>query len=546
MFEGGGYGVGVTVDVLAVAPWPDALPDGVTARPTRLGEMMPVAARTDAEIAGELQRIQQVEARLAAYTAELVAELASRRPGTLDREEGEPGAASPDWLPGPGNEPVPQVSEFFADELALVLNCSRTAATTLAQVAGLLVGRLPATWAALADGTLDWPRARAIAAELGPVAHDVEPHVLCAVEAAVLPTAHELSVTRIRAAVRRELLQHDADAAERRRKQAERCADVTVRPARDGMAELGAFAPQPLAAAIRDTVDAYARMAKADGDPRPIGQLRVAALADLVLRPWDTSRPPVTAHLDVVATLGALVSASAGHDACAVGHHVHRPSDHGACGVGCRNVVPAEVNGHPITAGQLRELLEQLDALCPGGLQAPSGGTLGLSLLDPATGALRAAARRSELERLARRGCPDHPGGECACPVLDRPAVTDRYRPSAAQRRFTTTRDRACRHPGCRVRAGWADLDHVVPHAHGGATACENLCCLCRRHHRLKTWAPGWRFEMTADGVLTVTTPSGVTRVTRPPGHLPGVAGPARSVEPARSGELAGCDPAPF
>ncbi|HEV7869688.1 MAG TPA: hypothetical protein VGO95_00350 [Modestobacter sp.] len=34
------------------------------------------------------------------------------------------------------------------------------------------------------------------------------------------------------------------------------------------------------------------------------------------------------------------------------------------------------------------------------------------------------------------------------------------------------------------------------------------------RHHRLKTHARGWRFTMTADGVL-LTTPSGVTG---PPG----------------------------
>jgi hypothetical protein len=53
-------------------------------------------------------------------------------------------------------------------------------------------------------------------------------------------------------------------------------------------------------------------------------------------------------------------------------------------------------------------------------------------------------------------------------------------------------------------------------------TDCTNLCCLCRRHHRLKTHAPGWRFVMSPDGVLSVTTPSGVTRSTRPPGlHLP-------------------------
>ena len=97
----------------------------------------------------------------------------------------------------------------------------------------------------------------------------------------------------------------------------------------------------------------------------------------------------------------------------------------------------------------------------------------------------------------------------------------DRYEPTPAQRRFARARDRTCRHPGCGNRAGWADLDHVVAHAEGGETDCANLCCLCRRHHRLKTHARGWRYVMTPDGVLTVTTPSGVTRVSRPPGMRP-------------------------
>jgi hypothetical protein len=80
------------------------------------------------------------------------------------------------------------------------------------------------------------------------------------------------------------------------------------------------------------------------------------------------------------------------------------------------------------------------------------------------------------------------------------------------------TRDRMCRHPGCDNHSGWADLDHVVPHAVGGPTDCANLCCLCRRDHRLKTLAPGWQLVLRRDGTLTVTTPTGVTRATRPPG----------------------------
>ena len=53
----------------------------------------------------------------------------------------------------------------------------------------MLVERLPATWAALADGELDWSRARGLAAELSDAARELEPEVLARIEAAVLPGA---------------------------------------------------------------------------------------------------------------------------------------------------------------------------------------------------------------------------------------------------------------------------------------------------------------------------------------------------------------------
>jgi hypothetical protein len=164
------------------------------------------------------------------------------------------------------------------------------------------------------------------------------------------------------------------------------------------------------------------------------------------------------------------------------------------------------VDGEPVTTDLARGLLERLDALCPGGLQAPVDGTLMLSVTD-ADGRLLASVTRRELEAAVRHG-------RGLCP----PPAVGRYGPSPALRRFTTTRDRSCRHYGCSNRAGWADLDHVLAHADGGETDCTNLCCLCRRHHRLKTHAPGWHYVMTPDGLLTVTTPSGVTRTSRPPG----------------------------
>jgi hypothetical protein len=422
--------------------------------------VLPMARRTPEEKARELRRIDSAQNMLAAYRVEIVVGLARDRSAADDPPPGSVGAASPDWAHDQGEDRLPGVSEFFPDELALILNCSRAEASSLTEVSLTLAQQLPSTLAALAAGALDWPRARALARELGWPARDTEPAIVAQVEAAVLPQAAELSVTRLRALTRRELMRLDAAAAERRRKDALRTADVTLHAAADGMTELRAFLPAPEAAAVLGTVDAEARMAKKAGDPRPIGVLRAMVLSDRVLRPEDDSRPPVTASLTVVAPLPTLTKPPCGHP-------VDEP------------VEPGEVNGQPITAAQLRELLTELDALCPGGLQAPTAGTLDIAFVDGDTGALRATVTRPALERLARRACPDHPASECGCPVLDRPPAVDRYRHSPAQERFLRTRDRTCRHPGCPSRAAWADLDHVIAHAEGGLTDCANFSVAC-------------------------------------------------------------------
>jgi hypothetical protein len=304
---------------------------------------------------------------------------------------------------------------------------------------------------------------------------------------------------------------------------AEREADVTVRPLGDGMSELRSVMPTPAAAAVRAVADARARDLKAAGDPRPLGMLRAVVLHDLVTRPWE-EWPAVSAQVAVVAPLDALESAAGG-----------------APGTG---LDPVMVEGQPVTAALARELLERLDALCPGGLQAPTGGTLDLCITD-VHGRLLATATRRELERIVRRGCTEHPDGECGCPVLGMPAPANRYEHTPAQRRFLRARDRTCRHPGCHNGVGWADLDHVLPYACGGETDCTNLCCLCRRHHRLKTHAEGWRYVMTSDGVLSVTTPSGVVRTSRPPGLRSGVLDLLRTYS-ERQPIPDDVDPAPF
>ncbi|MBA3294298.1 MAG: hypothetical protein H0T40_11355, partial [Geodermatophilaceae bacterium] len=100
------------------------------------------------------------------------------------------------------------------------------------------------------------------------------------------------------------------------------------------------------------------------------------------------------------------------------------------------------------------------------------------------------------------------------------PPATPGYRPTAEQDRHVRTRDRTCRHFGCTRKAVHADLEHHQPHPDGPTAVC-NLCCYCRTHHRLKHQAPGWTRHFDPDGTLTIHTPTGNTRTTRPPAPEP-------------------------
>jgi hypothetical protein len=87
-------------------------------------------------------------------------------------------------------------------------------------------------------------------------------------------------------------------------------------------------------------------------------------------------------------------------------------------------------------------------------------------------------------------------------PVLDptRADAVDAHDPPPWMRELVILRDGHCVFPGCGIDARSCDLDHVAPYlpldAGGppGQTSPANLACLCRRHHRAKTFA-GWRYR---------------------------------------------------
>ena len=474
--------------------------DWVSAQPEAHLDL-PVDWLDDGQVAAELARIERDRARQTAREAQLILRLAELRPDTDDPAPGTPGARRRSWRKT--DPEFAGVSEFFPDEVAHAINLGRGTAAFRARRAFTWRNNLPATFAALRRGELDVRRADVLADALQSAA----PGLAQTVEAALLPEAGEMSLARLRDRALELLAELDATAVEERRAEAQRAADVRTYPTADGMAALTAEMSAEDAAACYAVIDQLAAMAKADGDERPIGQIRSAIHSMLILRPADHGLGGVSVQLTVNAALDGLEGVS----------------DRGG-----------DVAGFAITAAHLRELLRRVEAL---GLTEPAGGSLTFALTDE-RGQLLATVTAAELTRLARGGCRQHPGAGCACAVLGMPDPVDEYEPRAAQRRFVTTRDRRCRMPNCGQRVGWADLDHVIPHAGGGQTSCTNLCCACRSHHRLKTFARGWDFRMDPDGTLHVTSPSGITRTTRPPGLRPR--------EPAPSSPDPADDPPPF
>ena len=111
-------------------------------------------------------------------------------------------------------------------------------------------------------------------------------------------------------------------------------------------------------------------------------------------------------------------------------------------------------------------------------------------------------------------------------PVLDvhRSESVDQHDPPPWMRETVILRDGHCVFPGCGIDARSCDLDHVTPYVPPddggppGQTSALRLACLCRRHHRLKTFT-AWRYQRLPDGDYQWTDPHGRTYLVTPAAH---------------------------
>jgi hypothetical protein len=94
---------------------------------------------------------------------------------------------------------------------------------------------------------------------------------------------------------------------------------------------------------------------------------------------------------------------------------------------------------------------------------------------------------------------------------LNRDDAVDEHDPPDWMRTQVKERDRQCVFPHCAVDAERCDLDHIDPYIEDGPpgqTNPDNLACLCRRHHLLKTFG-GWTYVRARDGTYIWRSPMG-------------------------------------
>jgi hypothetical protein len=96
---------------------------------------------------------------------------------------------------------------------------------------------------------------------------------------------------------------------------------------------------------------------------------------------------------------------------------------------------------------------------------------------------------------------------------LNQPDQVNGYQVPARIAEKVRLRDRTCVFPYCHRPARSCDLDHIVPYDPAGPpaqTSTDNLACLCRLHHRMKTRSD-WTYYVLLPGVFVWHSPHGHT-----------------------------------
>jgi hypothetical protein len=433
----------------------------------------------------EWREIQDEKARLHARESELLCEAFVE---ALDEREKRVGMDDMRDIP---------IRSLVAEYSAAGRISSRTMESTMWN-AYALVSQFPITFQALQDARVSPTHARIIV-DSGAQIDDQEKRF--AYELAAVDYAAGESPNRVRSVARMLAAKHGGATADERRKEAREHHAVWVDDYGDDSAVLCILTSSVLAHAAKDRATQLAQLAK---DPH--SSERKPVLGEVEKEPATAEDESLIAEEDVLGPDGLGVDGESVADA---------PHD------------------DPRTMDQIRSdvMIDLLLAAATETVQASGAEAVRGRVQVTVPAAVLAGASDAPAD-LAGSGPVDADlVREIAslAPGWDRLYVdaysgfvtaTDRYRPTAEMRRFLRARDGRCRFPGCAASVQRCDLDHTDEFSRGGATACENLGHLCRRHHSLKHPDLDARYRWSArqlpGGRIEWTSPQGQTFVDHP------------------------------
>src|SRR3954452_8249706 len=425
---------------------------------------------------------------------------------------------------------TPGIAEYAVEELAAALNVGYHTGLSLVSDAVELCYRLPKLWALVQDGHLQAWKARTVATETTHLSREaagfVDTHLATTARRNKLP-----GPGGIRALVHQALLRCDPDTAAAV-EQATRNRRGVWFDNRESVAttQLTATLDTTDALALDATLTDLATLLGRLGDPTGIDIRRAHALG-ILADPQHALNLLTHTHTDTDTETDTGTNRDSGGDRD--GATDAAPATGAAAGVGVvdestptvrtavtgwrptrpRAVLYVHVSAADLATGTGGAWIEKLGPLTPDllptWLPATNSTGTGTGEADgPHSGPVGSAGSRGF-------------GGFTVRPVLDLNAhrVCDAHGPPPVMREQVILRDQHCVFPGCLVDARDCDLDHIIPYlpleegGPSGQTHPDALACLCRRHHRLKTFT-AWTYHRTTHGRYQWTSPHGHTYLT--------------------------------
>jgi hypothetical protein len=271
---------------------------------------------TDGGWLNRVEAITRIEARLAALKAEAIAGFDQALHGiSADLGHRHPEPGDRDATPGERRWHAGDLRSV-SDEICLVLNLHRAAATRRIHTSCELVHNFPATWHALLEGDLTERAAFTIVAELS-VLDDLDD--LRAAEAEILDWARKHLLQGIKQAAQTIVARLSPAATDKAHKRALDERSVRMHPGDHGTAALVHTQDALDAAAIMTSLSRAATRCRRNGDPRSMDQLRAdiarARLLPRTKRPTTPDPANPTHHVDTAPAGAADAALSAADEA---------------------------------------------------------------------------------------------------------------------------------------------------------------------------------------------------------------------------------------